>query len=237
MQWLDRISRWIDRAPIWLWLVLVLTQLATIVSANAHLRKSKAIFDRETQPILSEDYIRIVAATALGIIFLGFAALRWRSGNSTSDMRRWKQLLVSLLTPLIVLLSLLPLLEWWQDSRVRNLVGKNAENWVQKARAEAKPTWTEDYAVAWLKQNEFETVRKGEGWHSEVGKPDQHYYLAKGHKKLAKAGPITAAAWLEMTFVFDNNSHRYERVEYSIERERFRREREAGDGTDAQVWK
>src|SRR5713226_6661673 len=120
MRWFDHILHWIDRAPISVWLVLVVTQIASIVGASAHLRISKAIFDPESQPVLSEDYIRIVGAAVLGIIFLGFAALRWRSGNSASDLRRWKQLLVSLLALFIVLLILLPLFEWRQDSRVRN---------------------------------------------------------------------------------------------------------------------
>jgi hypothetical protein len=222
MRCLNRLCDGLNRIPVGVWLFLAVTQIGTIVGASV--RSGKSIYTPDSLPILNEEYRSIIMASILGTIFVGFSLLRWRFNKSdvANTLQRWRLFLGVSLIAIIVALVALSIVEWWQDKAVRIEATSDAEEWLSKAQSEVKPTWMEDDAVAWMKRNDFDLTSKGEGWRSSVGQPDEHYYLAKGEKKLKNAGLLVEPAWMEMTFIFNLNNHRYERVEYTIQRYRFR---------------
>jgi hypothetical protein len=201
-----------------------ITQIGIAVKAGFHLWSGKSIYTPDSLPILNEEIAEIVGASILSSIFVGYSLLRLRSKKATvgNSLERWRSFLGFSLVAYIGVLVALSTIKWCQDYTVGKGATSDAEKWLFNAQREVKPTWIEDDAVTWMKNNDFDLIGKGEGWHRGAGQPEDHYYIVKGEKKLKNAGLLVKPAWMEMTFIFNLNSHQYERVKYIIRRYRFR---------------
>ena len=225
MRWLFRLSDWLGRVPVGIWLLFVISSIGNFVNAIYHLESGQSIYTPDSLPILNEEYCRIISASILGPIFVGFTLLRWRSkkSNAASNLQRWRVFLCASLIVFIGAGVALSVVEWMQDYIVSHQASTDTKEWLHEAQQDAKPTWSMDDAVAWLKSHDFELIMKGERWRSSVRQPNEHYYSVSGEKKLINSGLLVQPAWVEMTFIFNLNGYKYERVEYAIKRYRFRR--------------
>lgn len=88
----NRAMNWIRRVPVWVWLFLAVTQVATIVGASIRLSDSEvrlddpeiqAVFDRFAR----EDRTKIIGASVAGSTFVVLGLWRWRFGSRGVDGR------------------------------------------------------------------------------------------------------------------------------------------------------
>jgi hypothetical protein len=90
-----------------------------------------------------------------------------------------------------------------------------AEQWRLRAEQATAPTWTEDDALLWLRQQGFDVLRRGEYEQSAVGQADEHGFLVVGGLYLDDGNFVFRPAWLDLAFLFDRD-HRFRRVEARV---------------------
>jgi hypothetical protein len=66
-----------------------------------------------------------------------------------------------------------------------NRAEREAKWWLSQAEQDAEPTWNEEDAVSWLREHGFQ-VWTGQGVHSAVGQPDEHYFSVMGYRQFEK---------------------------------------------------
>jgi len=88
---------------------------------------------------------------------------------------------------------------------------QEAKRWLDLAQRDAMPTWTEDDAVAWLRQQDFEAIGTGKGVSSSVGRPDEHFFSVMGYRQFEKGGVIVKPSSVYVEFYFDME-HRFKQV-------------------------
>jgi len=128
--------------------------------------------------------------------------------TSTAPTSRWwlKPLIALGIVYLVVSITISSI-KTYHEVRVEH----EAKRWLEQAQKDIKPSWTEDDAVSWLHENGFDEVLKGEGVHSAVGKPDEHYFAVIGYLLIEKGGVIVSPSSIYLEFFFDID-HKFLRV-------------------------
>jgi hypothetical protein len=76
-----------------------------------------------------------------------------------------------------------------------------AQHWVALAQKDARPTWTEDDAIHWLKEHDI--------------LPYQGEYHVDGYQQIDGRGIAKRPTSVQLSFLFDLN-HKFQRVEYHV---------------------
>jgi len=65
---------------------------------------------------------------------------------------------------------------------------EEAQRWLKQARQDAKPSCTEDDALAWLQEHGFEYIRKEQGIHIVIGKSKERFPVVNGYRPIEGGG-------------------------------------------------
>ncbi len=89
---------------------------------------------------------------------------------------------------------------------------EEAQRWLKQARQDAKPSWTEDDALAWFEQNGFACIGKEQGLHIVIGKSKERFPVVNGYRPIEAGGVIAKRYWVRLAFFFDKE-HKFRSVE------------------------
>ncbi len=89
---------------------------------------------------------------------------------------------------------------------------QEVKRWLDQAQQDAKSTWTQDDAVSWLRQHDFELIGKGNRVSQTTGRPVETNLVAGGYRLIEKGGMILKPSCVAVTFIFDMD-HRFNRAE------------------------
>jgi hypothetical protein len=89
---------------------------------------------------------------------------------------------------------------------------EEAQRWLKQARQDAKPSCTDDDALAWLQQHGFEYIRKEQGIHIVIGKSKERFPVVNGYRPIEGGGVIAKRYWARLAFFFDKE-HKFRSVE------------------------
>jgi hypothetical protein len=119
---------------------------------------------------------------------------------------RWlKVVLITLAAGWIASSSAIATIRFFDKRRVES----EARQCFAQAQEAAKPVWTEDDAVLWLRNHDFNAYR-GEG-----ADPGGRRYLVEGGRPISKGGMIAEPASVHIRFLFGLD-HRFDHVEYDV---------------------
>jgi hypothetical protein len=142
-------------------------------------------------------------------------AVEWAGSIPVSDTRlisttnrrsSWlKAVLITLVVAYLVVQLTVSGIRFVHDRQVEG----QAKQWFTQAQEDAKPTWSEDDAVRWLKEHGIPPYR-GE----QSGSGGRHL-IVDGYEQIEEGGLVTRPASVHMTFLLDLD-HKFERVEYDL---------------------
>ena len=116
----------------------------------------------------------------------------------------WKKLLLGLVAVYVCFSLFQNTRLFWYDYQ--------GEQWRQQAEQAVTPTWTEDDALTWLRQQGYEPLWQGSWEHQALGKADEHGFLVGGGYQTAEGNWLLPPVAFNVTFRFDLD-HRPVRVD------------------------
>jgi hypothetical protein len=126
--------------------------------------------------------------------------------NGTEHRRPLKVVAILLLVAFLGTGTTLSAIQFFHERRLE----AEAKQWAVFAQMDAKPTWTEEDAVRWLKDHGILPYR------GERSGSSGHNYLVDGYRQIEGRGLVTRPASVQLSFLFDLD-HKFQRVDYQVQ--------------------